>query len=542
MRSIGGVSTRRFGRQYSHSTIPPYVVGMLGGGPAATMTLLHFMHKMKVQPPRVPVEVEWIKEPDGTEFGTGQVFGIADKRSGMPDATSQSRKMSLYADDPYHFVRWLQKNRDIIRSMPEIDPFSFDAIDNPQKAVSRYLYGLYIRSTLDETLASLPSVVTVRKIEKPVVDIVKTPGGKERIVFDDSSSPQNDADAIVLATGRSTKKLEALAKLYDKGGSPVPGLIISTGLFHYREDKSAQTLEDIPLNDPNLNIVFIGSGIAAAGNVKRLYNRGFQGRITIISPTGEFPDISEKDTPYTLKFFKNDDLPRTFKEAYALYKKECEYAERHGHNSHDVIDALCTSLNSDTSVVNRTWSVWDLAEKEAFFKTPYPLKLNNKYARISPNIKVGYEAFQKEGRVVNIPGRVCDATKKENGEFEIEFVTQAGERQTATCGRVVMCAGLENNIWKSTNPLIKRLLERGRIEPSAFSLGVKVTNPDDVIIPVGALAQGADIIDAAIISSIRPTAAMAAKTLLERKTIIEEREPYWQTLAHSRAEGFVARR
>lgn len=541
MRSVSGRVTSGI-RSNLPTKLPGYVVGIIGGGPAATMTLLHFINGMRYVPPRNPVEVTWTKEPDGMEFGTGQVFGIADKRSGMPDATSQSRKMSLYAGDPNHFVRWLQKNRDIIRSMPEIDPFSFDAVDNPQKAVSRYLYGLYIRNTLDEALASLPRDLTVRRIEKPVIDVVKTPEGKERVVFDDGSSPQNDADAIVLATGRSIKRLPELARLYDEGGSPVPGFVVSTGLFHYREDKSAQTLEDIPLNNPNLNVVFVGSGIAAAGNVKRLYNRGFKGSITIISPTGEFPDVSEKDTPYTLKFFKDGNLPKTFKEAYDLYKKECEYAKANGHNAHDVIDALCTSLNSDPSVVNRTWEVWDLAEKDAFFKSSYPLKLNNKYARISPGIEIGYRVYQKEGRIISFAGKVCDAVRKENGEFEIEFVTQAGEKQTVTCGCLVNCAGLENNIRKSTNPLIQRLLERGRIEPSAFSLGVKVVSPDDVIIPVGALAQGDETIDASIMSSMRPTAARAAAKLLERKTIIEEREPFWQTLARSRAEDSVVRR
>jgi uncharacterized NAD(P)/FAD-binding protein YdhS len=489
-------------RSFASTVLAPYTVAVIGGGPAGTMTILNLLEKKKTLSPATPLAIQWIKDDDGTPFGPGKVFAIEDTFSGMPNAHSKSRRMSLLESNPNHFVDWLQKNkRTLVRNFPAMT----DVIDNPNQAVTRHIYGLYILDTLEKTFAVLPPHVTVNKITAKAINIVPQNDGREAVLM------QNDtvvvADAVVMGLGLPVKRVPALKPLYDADNSPVSGYIISTGLFAHKDDVSGQTLDDIPASSPEANVVIVGSGIAAAGVIKRLYNKGFQGRISIISLCNRFPHVSDSERDYQLKLFTDDNLPKTAKEAYALYAKEYALAKKDGYKWYDVLDAI------NQSFANKIWENFPPAEK-ALYRRNYAMQHLNATARISPNIQLGINDFREKGRLSIIQGKICHAGKSPNGGFQLQVQRPRGNLQDFEFSHVINCVGLENNIYNSENPLIEQLLRDNRVRPSEFNLGMDVLH-NARLYCVGPSAQGSKILSAATVPTIRPTAANVAHRLVE---------------------------
>jgi len=410
--------TARPASRPSHTTV--YDVAIVGGGFSGVMTAIHLLRIC-------PTNASILLIERGERLGFGLAYGThtATHLLNVP-----AKGMSAFADEPSHFLNWLQKNKNA-----DAAPFDF---------VSRQWYGDYIEHILnDQRTRSTPA--SLHCVSKEVVAI------------------QPDGDALSL-TLREAEPYQARSVVLAMGSFPPPDPVPmrDSSTSHYiRYAWSPEALDGVDDSD---SILLIGSGLTAIDQILTLESRGFKGTIHILSRRGLLPAMHMQETPWPTEWTR--DLPKSLRPLVMEIRKQVEAAAEQGVSWRPVIDSL-------RPVTQQLWKNMDLVERRRFLRHVRSFWEVHRH-RIAPQIGEFIRALQQSGRLKLEAGRLLRCVDV-NGYAQVEYRHRdTHETRLLKVSRIVNCTGHETDARKIDYPVVRSLLENrlGRVDASLQGLDV----------------------------------------------------------------------
>lgn len=376
----------------------------------------------------------------------------------------RSGRMSARAGDPDHFVRWLQVHA------PELaDPDGF---------APRRLFGTYITHQL--ALAPEGRITHVRGAAHAI--------GKGRVSVGDQHI---DADHVVLATGNPSP---------DGAGNSAHPRVIS--------DPWAQgALRDI---QPTDQIFLLGSGLTMIDMVLALLQHGWRGSALAVSRRGLLPRPHDSDQP---------EVAARAPAKGALSQRLSSARARAGQIGWGAMMDELRPFNADL------WQGLDYTQRARFLRHLRPWWDVHRH-RIAPAI---WERFA--GADVRVAaGRLVSVTHGEDAAdgagLAIRWRPRGGAEVTLWRGQwMIDCTGPGFDPARSTDPLVRSLIEQGLARPAPLGLGLDVT-------PAGALI-GADGSASDRLWALGPPARAALWETVAVPDIRERIEALVETLAET---------
>ena len=338
--------------------------------------------------------------------------------------------MSMFPDEPEHFLRWAQRNYD---RMVEAGTF-----------VPRRVYGQYVESTLREVQTSSRGQLHWLSDEA----LMLHPGrrGAELLL---RSGERVVADKIVLALGN-----------LPPSDPSIPGLTGSSR--HYvTYPWAAGALEGVKGAS---EILLIGSGLTSVDMVMALRAREFKGTVHILSRRGLLPH-PHKSSPAWPPFWHSD-LPRTARGLLHLVRKQIGLACQQGADWRSVIDAL-------RPVTAEIWQSLPELEQRRFLRH-VRAHWEVRRHRLAPEVAKLLAHQIAEGKIRVHAGRIV-AYRELPNLAEIRFRERGSSAiQHLPVDKVFNCTGPETDCRKLEDVLLADLRSQGLVRPDPLFLGLDV--------------------------------------------------------------------
>ncbi|MDX8467718.1 FAD/NAD(P)-binding protein [Mesorhizobium sp. VK23B] len=378
--------------------------------------------------------------------------------------------MSAYADDPDNFARWVLE-----RALAQPDQGPFYA--------PRSLYARYLKELLDDLEERERETGRLRLIREESLSISPTPSGVE----------------VALANGTSVVgHLAVLATGHDEQPGAFQGRAIRMG-------SEADTALD-----PQAPVLVLGTGLSMVDAFLSLEQRGHRGEIVAVSRRGLLPSPHRKGNPIKLDVA---DIPLGTELSYFVgwFRNLIRENQKAGGDWRDVVDGL-RPFNQ------KIWQNWPSSAKRRFVEHTKAWWDIHRH-RMAPEVYERVTEAVGSGRIRLVAGRVVDV---EPG-FTVT-IQQRGTQalETLEVARIYDCMGIARDISRTSNSLLRSLVERGLARPDPLRLGLDVTARCELIaadgtvssklLAVGPLTRGTFFeIDA--IPDIRVQCARLAKQL-----------------------------
>ncbi len=402
-------------------------VAIIGGGFSGTLQAINLLRH---QGPRATLIERAVKAGEGLAYGAAHPSHTLNIRA---------RDMSAFPDDPDHFVRWLEAR---------------GVADAADAFISRVTYGEYLRELLERTLATAGDRLTV--IRDEVRDLEPGKAGVRLTL----AGGTLDADAAVLAVGNLPPH------------SP-PGLDPDAlSSERYKGDPWDPTVPD-GLSDDN-TVVTVGTGLTMVDVVLLLDARGFRGRIVALSrrgllprPHGDFAD-----------WRRIDERPDTIA-SQLLHNVRTRGKAIGWRNAVDELRPFTQAM----------WGNASEAERARFLRHLRPWWDVHRH-RLAPEVWERLQAIRDRGQLEVHAGKTLGFVEKPEG-VEIAWRPRGTDRrETLLAQRIVNCTGPQSDLLRTTEPLLRRLAERGVIRPDSAHLGIQVDNQAQTINAAGEINPG----------------------------------------------------
>jgi uncharacterized NAD(P)/FAD-binding protein YdhS len=403
-------------------------VAIIGGGPSGTALAISLLRQgprgtrialIERRPPAGP----------GAAFGTRCPVHLLNVAAG---------RMSLYPDDPDHFLRWA-------RNQPHSDGAAREY--RPDDFLPRELFGSYLVAELAAAEAGARPGVQLEKLEAEAIDIEEIAGGARVLLADRRSV---EAEAVVLALGN------------------LPGEYpVARPLLFYRGPRYVHVpwpmafLENL---HPDDDVLLVGAGLTAVDIIAQLEHRRHRGVIHALSRRGLRPRSHRPGLPKYPPFLAGEPAPPTARAAVNRLRREIARAAAAGTDWRAVID----SVRPQTQGI---WSQWSWAERARFLRHARPFWEAHRH-RIAPEIAATIERLAAAGRVQFHAGRLenlLDLPTTAEATFRLR---QSGELQVVHVAKVINCTGPRTDYSKYQHPLLVNLLARGLIGHDPLALGI----------------------------------------------------------------------
>lgn len=347
----------------------------------------------------------------------------------------RASNMSAFADEPAHFLNWLQANS---------YPFS------GKDFVPRKLYGAYILDTFQQLKDKNPLVKVIQKTEE-VSSVIYN---KEHYTL--TAKGIYTAHTVVLAVGnflpahpRSTTDAFTRSQNYYQNAFATDTISKISALKH---------------------ITIFGAGLTMIDVVLALKHHHYKGHITIISPHGYLPQPHQEHLP-AIENFINPNASYTLLQVLRLVNQQLKKAKRENANPHSVIDAL-------RPYIQTLWLNFSIKEKQQFLR-----HLRHKWGvarHRAPldSISVIHELMLNQQLSV-LKGRISDI-KENAGCFDITYANKFSSNNLLNTEAIVNCTGPESDFHKIDTGLIKQLIHSGLIEGHELHYGIKASKTGEV--------------------------------------------------------------
>ncbi|RDV16027.1 hypothetical protein DXT99_06565 [Pontibacter diazotrophicus] len=245
------------------------MLAIVGGGANGAATFIHLVLKLITEPIQACVSLVLIEKDE--EFGPGLAYGTEERGHILNTAAGL---MGIFAEEPMHFVTWLQQNQSMVQE-------KFPGVEIHAHAyVPRRLYGQYVKDVLEEYVQlARQHEMDVKLLRDEAVDAEVA---EDNVVLKLESGGTVEADVAVLATG--TPKPSNFTHLRS---SP-----------HYFDFPwpAHPFLKTIP-RDAAVSI--LGTSLTAIDTVVAFLDHGHTGKLTLYSRHGLLPRIQ---TPFDVSF------------------------------------------------------------------------------------------------------------------------------------------------------------------------------------------------------------------------------------------------
>lgn len=352
------------------------------------------------------------------------VFGLGLAYSTTNDShrlNVRSGRMSAIADDPAHFVRWLDATG------------AWDA--DPNAFAPRRVYGLYVQDLLARAERDGPG-----RIERVTGEAAAITEDGVRL----ADGRALTADQIVLATGNPAPQNAGA------GSGVIPDAWAPGALDVVR-----------PADD----VVILGSGLTMIDVVLELEDRGWTGRATAISRRGLLPRPHDATQAHP--------TPRP-PEPARLSRRMRAFRARAAKIGWGVAMDELRAVNADL------WSGLPDAERTRFLRHLRPWWDVHRH-RIATDVARRIKALIAADRLDIRAGRL-DRVEAADGSALIHWRPRGGEASEVTPARALIdCTGPAVDPTRMTDALTGSLLASGQAKPDAHRLGLDVDAEGRVI-------------------------------------------------------------
>lgn len=392
----------------------------------------------------------------------------------------RARNMSALADDPQHFLRWAR--------------LYYDCSVEPGDYVPRQVYGRYAESVLQEAREATAARF---QWERDEAIAVKQINGKAEITLRSRSKLR--ADKVVLTLGN-----------FPPANPNFPGQK-ETSSRYIANPWSARALDDV---DHDGSVLLVGSGLTSVDVGISLRERGFKGKIHLLSRHGLLPQQHKPKAAEPWSAFWSDDSPRTALGLLQLVRSQVRRAESENGDWRAVIDSL-------RPFTQKIWGSLPLNEQRRFLRHLRAYWDVHRH-RVAPQIGAMLASELGEKKMEIHAGRIVEYAEN-NGGVDITYREQhSGEFLTLQVDRVINCTGPDSDMRRIDDPLLKNLLQQGLVRPDSLSLGLDTTDngallddrgvPSELFYTLGPLRKG-NLWETIAVPEIRAQAASLAAHL-----------------------------
>lgn len=443
---------------------PVFDVAILGGGAAGLLVAIHLLHAS----PR-PLRVAII-EPRPM-LGQGAAYS-----TDYPEHLLNviAARMSVFGDDPGHFVRYLTAHG--------ADPGIASTF------VPRREFGSYLRETLDAQARS----DGLQRFEDEAVDVVPGLAGSPFEVRLRSGGFLA-ASSLVLAVGNSARPL------------PVPAALIS-GLPHVIEAWNYDRIRSIT---PDANVCILGAGLSMVDAVVSLAAGGHRGKITVVSRHGLRPLPHARPGEQTGSV--DDLLALGLSARMRAIRARAAASIAAGEPWQWTMDRLRHHGQS-------LWATLSDVEQRRYLRHAARVWDIHRH-RIAPSADACLTGLIASGRLQIAAGRVSSISggartvvvRPRGASIDREFPADV----------VINGTGVETRVDRMRNPLMASLVERGLVRPGKHGIGIDTDAGGAVIgrdgsVQANFLALGAMRIGALLESIAIPELRGQAQRVTER--------------------------
>lgn len=334
--------------------------------------------------------------------------------------------MSAVPGDKRHLVRWLRSHGEYA-------------------LIPRSLFGRYLADRFHRAVARRPEFAIARA---EVVDVVPQDAG---FIVIDADGLERVARNVVLALGNfppDDSFLPAAMRTYC-------GFVADP----WRGSGSS-------FGSARGDTLVIGSGLTAMDAIALLEERGFEGRVHIVSRHGLLPSVENPLAgaldPKTLTLHTES--------PYALLRSLRAAARLHMHGGGDWRD-VAESIRAHSPAI---WMSWSLRDRKRFLRHLQAFWAVHRY-RVPPVTAQAYARLERENRIVRHRGAVATAAVTTDGRLAVTI--DGANATTVTVSSAINCTGPMGDYERLRHPLVRNLLRRGVLRPDPLRLGLDAT-PD----------------------------------------------------------------
>jgi uncharacterized NAD(P)/FAD-binding protein YdhS len=343
-------------------------------------------------------------------------------------------RMGCWTEQPTHFLDWAKLHGAQL-GWPEAQ------VATVESYLPRRLYGCYVASVMDAVAerAGIKSEGELVHYRNRAIALDQIAGGY-RVTLADGQSI--DAAAVVIATGNNL---------------PAPAWSIQGQGIAYNDNPwSEDATADL---DPLAPVLIIGTGLTMVDVVLRLNQEGHRGRITAISRHGLLPRTRGETFPSTPAIGVGD----TLKSALHLFTAMRTAIARQEGDWRSAIDGLRPATNT-------LWQALTLIEKRRFLRHVRPWwevhrhRMPEESAETISALIAEHRLSLRAARVDNIEVAGVSALAR--------LQPRATRRQeTHRFARVINCTPGQNDIARTSNPLLADMRRKGFLRPDPLGLG-----------------------------------------------------------------------
>lgn len=402
-----------------------------------------------------------------------QLFAGAAYASNLPHQLLNvpASGMSLFIDQPDHFVAWLRHS-------------GFSDTYQPSDFVPRNLFGRYVKETFHELTALNPGLVDV--VVGCVTGIAPQDAGY-RVTVDAGTSIT--VDHVALCCGN----------LPSQNPPSVTDLIKN----HPHYISTVWEGDYVSLVDKDDSLLIVGAGLTMVDQVLSLRQLGHTGKIYVTSRRGLLPLPHGPAPTYDLQHQRTADL-MTAQGTLSWLRKEVDTATATGHSWISVINAI-------RDLTPEIWMNWPEREKARFLRHAKPYWEIHRH-RIPQSSHTAIRDMQESGQVGLVAGRIQRITPVEQGfEVVVQQKTTSSLR-TLSVDWICNCTGPHAQIRRAGDVLINQMLDEGLVISDALGLGIQPEVDNGGLIVIGPLSKGV-YWESTALREIRLQAAEMAKRL-----------------------------
>jgi uncharacterized NAD(P)/FAD-binding protein YdhS len=380
----------------------------------------------------------------GSPFGKGVAYNPNSDKSLL---NVPCEKMSCFFDQPNHFLDWTCNQVGYELHKPEFIAKLF---------LPRALYGKYLLETWNEEIAKLPKNIAIRIIEAFATDINEYEKGY----------------AITLSTGIVVNsKYLVLATGNEKPGNPVienKEFFESKNYFQNPWDKASTSNLD-----NQGDILVIGNGLTMVDTVMELCDNKFRGRIFTISPNG-FSILPHRHSGTSYTAFSEEIKGKyDLNSIYSTFINHSRKLRELGISAEPITDSL-------RPFTQNIWINLSVTEKKRFLSHVRHLWGLARH-RLPIHIHDQIQKLRIDKKLEILKGRLIDIKEVEN-QITVEYYNKVSQQnETLTVSRIINCTGPQVNVQKSTNPLLKCLVQKGMIQSDLYRLGIVTTSEYEIV-------------------------------------------------------------
>lgn len=453
-------------------------IAIIGGGYCGVLVAVHLMRKHQQSKSGRLLNISIVKGTEQLARGAAYSTKCPYHLLNVP-----AEGMSALADEPEHFLDWLRN----------INPGV-----SPQGFVSRSLYGNYIQSLFEETVANNPDSVKLSIVEERAAGVAVR-GAKAELFF--VSGKSLVADKVVLALGNFLPSDTALSAWFDTCPERL-----------HKDPWAADALSGIKPQD---NVLLVGTGLTMMDMVIQLRSLEHEGRLIAVSRHGY--------TPTTHKLFHRLEnlptaeqlLPSQFSRNVLKLFRDIRICAQSAPDWRLVINALRPHTQS-------IWKSLDSAERRRFLRHVRPIWDVLRH-RCAPSFAHEIDTLRQNGKLAVIAGRITDI-RHEDDAIEIEISPRGSKTHVGmSVDHVINCTGPATDFRTSKFPLIVSLRDHGLIKPDQLGMGIEVGEDfavigqdgqaSTVLFALGSLLKGA-LWETTAVPELRQQAKQVADSVL----------------------------